>query len=244
MPCVKTFAALSTAALLVLSSTAHAQTPTKSTAQANPAAEHLTAARAALNKVLTSPAPSSDAFAKMSQIKNEYLALEKAAGAASPDWAKHYQTIDVLLTDLLGPAPAAAAEPGATGTSGSTAAKPLDPALTANLLDFRTHLTAFSKAMAGVVPPAAGAAASAAPSSAAPPPATPPSTTPESVTPPPATAPAAADATVVAQLDQVVGTIDNMLKANASGATVSIERSMLEQIKTQLEQVRASVKKQ
>ena len=228
MPCVKTFAALSTAALLVLSSTAHAQTPTKSTAQANPAAEHLTAARAALNKVLTSPAPSSDAFAKMAQIKTEYLALEKAAGAASPDWAKHYQTIDVLLTDLLGPAPAAAAEPGATGTSGSTAAKPLDPALTANLLDFRTHLTAFSKAMSAVAPP----------------PATPPSTTPESVTPPPATTAAAADVPVVAQLDQVVGTIDNVLKANASGATVSVERSMLEQIKTQLEQVRASLKKQ
>jgi hypothetical protein len=236
MPSVKTFATIvATSAIVVLSSTANAQTSTA--AQANPAAEHLTAARAALNKVLMSPAPSGDAFTKMSQVKTEYLALEKAASTASPQWAAHYQTINTLLTDLLGPAPTAG-EPGAAGTSGSTAAKPMDPVLTANLLDFRTHLTAFSKAMAAVAPPPPGAAPAAAPSTATPP------TAPE--TPAPATMPAATDASAVAQLDQVVGMIDGMLKASAAQATgtVSVERSTLEQIKSQLEQVRASVKKQ
>jgi hypothetical protein len=40
--------------------------------------------------------------------------------------------------------------------------------------------------------------------------------------------------------------IDGVLKANAAQptGTVSVERSMLEQMKMQLEQIRASVKKQ
>jgi hypothetical protein len=44
----------------------------------------------------------------------------------------------------------------------------------------------------------------------------------------------------------VVGMIEGVLKANAADATgtVSMQRSMLEQMKTQLEQIRASVKKQ
>jgi hypothetical protein len=230
---------------------------------ANPAAEHLTAARAALNKALNSPAPSADAFKEMAELKTEYLALEKAASTASPQWKTHYETINRLLTDLVG-APTAA-EPSAVGTSGQAGKQP-DPALTANLLDFRTHLTAFSAAMGNAAPAAATAAAAAsAPAAAAAPaasaaPAPAPAATPAPTTPPPATeppatappasapaasaAPASADA--AAQLDQVVGMIDGVLKANASqsSGTVSIERSMLEQMKTQLEQIRASVKKQ
>src|SRR6185369_15613255 len=119
-----------------------------------------------------------------------------------------------------------AAEPGAVGTSG-TAGAPMAAALTANLLDFRTHLTAFSAAM-GNVAPAAGTAAVpvSAPDPATPPPAT----------EPPATAPAATaaptSADAAAQLDQVVGMIDGVLKANAAqqAGTVSVERSMLEQM--------------
>jgi hypothetical protein len=43
----------------------------------------------------------------------------------------------------------------------------------------------------------------------------------------------------------VVGMIEGVLKANADATgTVSMQRSMLEQMKTQLEQIRASVKKQ
>jgi len=236
---------------------AQAQTQAKAqSAQPNPAAEHLTAARAALNKVLNSPAPSGEAFKKLAELKTEYLAMEKAASTASPQWKTHYETINRLLTDLVG-APTAA-EPGAVGTSG-TADAPMAAALTANLLDFRTHVTAFSAAMGNVAPAAGAAAASAAspsaaasapaPATPAPAPATPPPATEPPATAPPATAPAAtaapASPDAAAQLDQVVGMIEGVLKANADATgTVSMQRSMLEQMKTQLEQIRASVKKQ
>ena len=249
MRSVQSFAACVAAAAIVAgSAVASAQTQpqarTAQSAQPNPAAEHLTAARAALNKVLNSPAPSGDAFKKLAELKTEYIAMEKAASTASPEWKTHYQTIDRLLTDLVG-APTAA-EPGAVGTSGNAGA-PMAAVLTANLLDFRTHLTAFSAAM-GNVSPAAGTAA--APAPATPAPAAPPPATEPPATEPPATAPAAtaapASADAAAQLDQVLGMIEAVLKANAaqSSGTVSIERSVLEQMKMQLEQIRASVKKQ
>jgi len=277
MQSMKSFATCLAVTVAIVAVSSRAQAQSAQGRAANPAAEHLTAARAALNKVLNSPAPTGDAFTKLSQLKTEYIAMEKAASTASPQWKTHYETITRLLTDLVG-APNAA-EPGAVGTSGSAGA-PMAAALTANLLDFRTHLTAFSTAMGNVAPAAAAsapaAAASAAPAPAAPPaasaaPATPPPSTeatpaaasaapaPTSAEPaapasapaaasaaPAATMPAAADASVINQLDQVVGMVDGVLKANAaqSSGTVSIERSMLEQIKTQLEQVKASLKKQ
>ena len=228
----------------------YAQATQAKAQSANPAAEHLTAARAALNKVLNSPAPSGDAFKKLAELKTEYIAMEKAASTASPQWKTHYETINKLLTDLVG-APNAA-EPGAVGTSGAAGA-PMAAALTANLLDFRTHLTAFSAAMGNVAPaaattaasaPAASAAAPAASAAPAPAPPTPPPATEPPATAPAATAPApSADA--AAQLDQVVGMIDGVLKASAAQptGTVSVERSMLEQMKMQLEQLRASLKK-
>jgi len=224
----------------VASAQTQPQTRTAQSAQPNPAAEHLTAARAALNKVLNSPAPSGEAFKKLAELKTEYLAMEKAASTASPEWKTHYETINGLLTDLVG-APTAA-EPGAVGTSGRAGA-PMAAALTANLLDFRTHLTAFSAAM-GNAAPAAGAAAAPASAPAPPPPATePPATAPPATAPAASEAPASADA--AAQLDQMVGMIEGVLKANADATgTVSMQRSMLEQMKTQLEQIRASVKKQ
>jgi hypothetical protein len=258
MRSVQSFAACVAATAIVAGSAVSSaqtqpQTRTAQSAQPNPAAEHLTAARAALNKVLNSPAPSGDAFKKLAELKTEYIAMEKSASTASPEWKTHYQTIDRLLTDLVG-APTAA-EPGAVGTSGNAGA-PMAAALTANLLDFRTHLTAFSAAMGNVAPAAGTAAAPAsAPAASAPAPATPPPATEPPATEPPATAPPApapaasaapASADAAAQLDQVVGMIEGVLKANASDATgtVSMQRSMLEQMKTQLEQIRASVKKE
>ena len=246
----------------------YAQATQAKAQSANPAAEHLTAARAALNKVLNSPAPSGDAFKKLAELKTEYIAMEKAASTASPQWKTHYETINKLLTDLVG-APNAA-EPGAVGTSGSAGA-PMAAALTANLLDFRTHLTAFSTAM-GNVAPAAGAAAASAPAASAPAPATPapatpepapaspapatpapatpppatepPATAPPATAPPPTAAPTSADPST--QLDQVVGMIEGVLKANSTDATgtISMQRTMLEQMKVQLEQIRANIKKQ
>jgi hypothetical protein len=182
-------------AIAALPAVALAQTPrTGAAAQPNPAAEHLTAARAALNKVLNAPAPSGDAFKKLSDIKTHYLALEKAASTASPEWNTHYKEIDRLVTELLG---APSGEPGAVGTSGragAPASKGLDPAVTANLQDFRTHLTGFSTAMSGGVAassPAAAPPAPAAPSATAP--AVPAAPAPAAPATPPA-APAAAPA--------------------------------------------------
>ena len=257
-------------AIAALPAVALAQTPrTGAAAQPNPAAEHLTAARAALNKVLNAPAPSGDAFKKLSDIKTHYLALEKAASTASPEWNTHYKEIDRLVTELLG---APSGEPGAVGTSGragAPAGKGLDPAVTANLQDFRTHLTGFSTAMSGgaaTSSPAAAPPAPAAPSAPAPAPATPPAApaaapaSPPSATPatPPApstpaepSAPAAASAqvpapavggevaSIAAQVDQVMLLVDSALASNAQ----QIDRATLEQIKTQLEQIKQRVKK-
>ena len=260
MPMVKRFATcLATVAIVATTTLAGAQTQRPAgTAQPNPAAEHLAASRAALNKALNSPAPSGEAFTKLSELKTAYIAMEKAASTASPDWGTHYQTMTRLLTALVGPAPTSN-EPGAVGTSGGSGMQ-LNPALAANLMDFRNHLTKFSGAMT-VVAPAAGttpAPATAAAPAAPPPPATePPATAPPATPPasaPPATAPdpapasampATADATVVAQLDSVLGMIESALKANPSQptGTVSLDRTMLEQMKAQLEQIKASLKK-
>ncbi len=242
---------LAAVAIAATTTLASAQTQRPGAAQPNPAAEHLAASRAALNKALNSPAPSGEAFTKLSEIKTAYVALERAASTASPEWGTHYQTISRLLTDLLGP-PSTSAEAGAVGTSGGEGMK-VEVVLAANLLDFRTHLTAFSGAMAAVAPAAGAAPAAAIPAAPAPPPppateppATAPPATPPATAPPVTAAPAAADSTVMAQLDSVVGMIDGVLKANAAqtSGTVSMDRAMLEQMKAQLEQIRASLKKQ
>lgn len=148
----------------------------QSAAQGNPAAEHLAAARAALNKVLNAPAPTGDAFKTLSELKTEYIALEKSASTASPDWAAHYSTIDRLAGELIGAPAAASAEAGAVGTAGHAGAmKGIDPGVAANLSTFRTELKAFSAAMSAVAPvanttAAPAPAASAQPGSASAPP--------------------------------------------------------------------------
>src|SRR5437762_13703111 len=99
-----------TVALLAIAAAptlAVAQTPgATAAAQANPAAQQLTAARASLNKVLNAPAPSGDAFKKLADIKTHYLALEKAASTAAPEWKTHYAEIDRLAGELLAAPPA------------------------------------------------------------------------------------------------------------------------------------------
>jgi hypothetical protein len=140
----------------------------QSAAQGNPAAEHLAAARAALNKVLNAPAPSGDAFKKLSELKTEYIALEKSASTASPDWASHYANIDRVVGELIGAPAAASGESGAVGTSGHAGAmKGVEPGVAADLSTFRTELKAFSTAMSAVAP-ASGAASTAASTSPAP----------------------------------------------------------------------------
>ena len=237
----------------------------KAAAQPNPAAEQLSAARSSLNKVLNAPAPSGDAFRKLSDLKTRYIALEKAASTASPEWKTHYAEIDRLAGELLAaPAPPAADTPvGTSGREGEAPNKGLDPAVAATLQAFRSHLKAFSDAMAPAASPSASAstaapspaAAPATPPAATAPPATPPATPPAAAATPPATTPPAAPATpaadapaadsaIAAQVDQVMALIDSALAGSAQASTVSIDRATLEQMKTQLEQIKQRVKKQ
>jgi len=236
-----------------------AQTPSAAKAQPNPAGEQLAAARSALNKVLNAPAPSGDAYKKLADIKTHYIAMEKAASVAAPEWATHYTAIAALTGELLGPPPASP-EAGAVATSGQAGGAPdLDPALAANLAEFRTHLTAFSKAMEAVAPsssapaaaPSAAAAAAATPAAPpAPTAAAAPATNPAAA---PAAAPAAnvstsgapaADVDLTPQIDQIAALVNASLAATSADASkVSIDRVTLEQIKMTLEQMKARVKK-
>jgi len=258
LPAVPVGRILTVFAIAAMPTLAFAQTPA---AQPNPAADALKAARASLNKVLNAPAPSGEAFAKLSQIKTEYIALEKSASTASPEWQTHQATIEKLLSDLIG-APTAAAEAGAVGTSGQTGARPLDPAIASNLSEFRTHLTAFSAAMGKVRAPSTTTAAAAPAAAATPPAAAAPLTAPASpvsaaavpaaaatAAAPPATstaasvaapASAAADPSIASQLDPVIALLEATLGANAadSGGKVTVDRAALEQMKTRLEQIR------
>jgi len=235
----RTLAAL---AIVALPNVAIGQTPAAgAAAQPNPAAEHLSAARRSLNKVLNAPAPSGDAFKRLTELKTEYIALERAASTASPEWATHYAAIDKLVTELIG-APSASREAGAVGTSGTAgapASRGLDPGIAANLQEFRTHLTAFSAAMSPAAPAPAVAAPAAAPAPAA-------TTASVSAAPAAASTPAASsDVSLVTQVDQVIALVDAALAANAqpAGATISIDRSALEQMKAQLEQIKLRVRK-
>jgi hypothetical protein len=257
----RTGAALAIAAMPAVGT---AQTP--AAAQPNPAAEHLAAARSALNKVLNAPAPTGDAFKKLSDLKSEYVALERAASTASPEWSAHYAAADRLIGELIGAPAAASAEPGAVGTSGQAGAvKGLDPGIAANLQTLRTELKAFSTAMSAVAPapsgnastPAggsvvAGSAPKAAPLAA---PAAPVSAAASSAADPApvvSTAPsagttvvAAADANGAAQIDPVIALVDAALGAGAVDANgkMLVDRATLEQIKVQLLQMKQGAKK-
>jgi hypothetical protein len=207
-------------------------------AQPNPAAEHLAAARASLNKVLNAPVPAGDMFKKVADLKTEYLQLERAASTASPEWFAHYAMIDRLIGELLGPS--SSTESGAVGTSGraGSPAGHLDAAAAANLQEFRTHLMAFSAAMSAVTPGAAPAAPAA---SAAPPPAAA-AAVPAPVAPPAPSAAAAAEPDTTALVDQTTALVDSALSAGAPGSdTVSVDRAMLEQIKKQLERIKQRI---
>jgi hypothetical protein len=261
----RTLTAVAMVAVPALAAAQNAST----TAQANPSAEHLAAARAALTKVLNSPAPNADAVRKLSEIKTEYIALEKAASTASPEWSAHYQTIDRLSAELMG-SPQASGVSGAVGTSGTTGVA-MNADMSANLESFRKELSAFAAAMATVAPGAAAAKTTAAPAataSAATPPAAAPTTAPttSAAAAPPtapttsaaaaattaptasATAPATPDASVLAKLDAVTTMIDAALKANSPDNTatgpVSIDRAMLENMKAQLEQAKQALRRQ
>jgi hypothetical protein len=235
--------AIAALAITISSTAAFAQAATS--AQPNPAADALAAARASLNKVLNAPSPSGDAFKKLSELKTHYIALEKAASAASPEWSTHFTAIDRLVSELIGtPSSSAPAAVGTSGRTGAQTSATLDASLRANLQEFRTHLTAFSAAMSAVAPPKSSPAvaetsppdAAAAQTAAAQTatiegkPSTP-------AQPAPSTAPPAID------LDRVTALVDSALtNAPDSSGKVSVDRATLEQIKKELEELRAQVK--
>jgi outer membrane murein-binding lipoprotein Lpp len=197
----------------------------QSAAQGNPAAEHLAAARAALNKVLNAPAPSGDAFKKLSELKTEYIALEKSASTASPDWASHYANIDRVVGELIGAPAAASGESGAVGTSGHAGAmKGVEPGVAADLSTFRNELKAFSTAMSAVAP-ASGAASTAA--SASPAPAAAPSTPSSAPAPaaPPTAATSAASPSAPTSGSVVSGTAPKSTPLQAPAAPVAASGS-------------------
>jgi hypothetical protein len=234
--------AIAAVAIAALPLAAAAQTT--SSAQANPAAEHLAAARTALNKVLNAPAPNAEAVKTLSEIKTEYIALEKAASTASPEWAAHYQMIDRLVGELLGPSPSSGVA-GAVGTSGTTGGVAANADIAGGLQTFRTELSAFSQAMARVSPASTAAPpSSTAPSSSATaaPAAPPPASTAASASAPSS----AADASVLGKLESVSTMLEAALKANAdkTSGPVSVDRAMLEQMKLQLDQAKQALKKQ
>ena len=257
---VSTFTrAVATLAVVALPVAGFAQS--QAAAQPNPAAEHLAAARSALNKVLSAPAPTGDAFKLLSDLKTEYIALERAASTASPEWATRYATIDRIVGELIG-APAASGESGAVGTSGSAAAVTVDAGIAANLQTFRTELKAFSTAMpsaakastvapnttpsvvAGTAPKATPIPAPAAPVSAGSSSATTPTPNPSAPATAPATSaapaaaptPAPADPALAAQIDPIIALVDTAL-ANAvdAGGKVSVDRATMDAIKAQLQ---------
>lgn len=263
-------------AITISSTAAYAQ----STTQPNPAADALTAARASLNKVLNAPSPNGEAFKKLAELKTHYIALEKAASTASPEWSTHYSAIDRLVSELIGSAASSAPKPvGTSGRVGAETSAALDASLRTNLQDFRTHLTAFSAAMSAVAPaksastaasataaapaklppdPPEATTTAAAPSAtvAAPPPLAAPITpAPTETSPPDAAAaqtatiegkpstpaqPAPSAVDTSGDVDRLAAMIDNALTiAPDSSGKISIDRSMLEQIKKEIEALRA-----
>jgi hypothetical protein len=188
-----------------------------SAAQADSAASHLMAARAALDRLLTAPAPTADTLRTLSNIDVELRLLAGAANERSPDWEAHYRIIGGLVVGLLEP-PVPTGILGSVGTSGTIGVPTMtvNAYMTADLETFQSELSEFAQAMAAI--PLASAAA-------------------EPGHP-------AVDPSVLVGLDSVSAMLDAALKANANPASgkVSVDRALLEQAKRQLDQIRQALK--
>lgn len=166
-------------------STQQSTPPQSSTTQNADAQEHLRQAKAALDAVAPTAVTGRNKT-QLAELKRHVNALEKAAGsnsnasttgaanrsaratAAKGNWSTEVAAADKILTNLLGAAgtTGSTSDPTATsGTSGSTSAKPaasanLDEATRTQLMEVRTHLTAFAAAMSGTSAPSADPTAS------------------------------------------------------------------------------------
>ncbi len=142
-------------ALMTLPLVGSAQTPAQLGTKVDAAAakEHLTAARDTLSQLTAMPEAArlqGDARTQVSQIISDFNALI----STQSDWRSAYAKVDAGLAALLGPespdaTPAPGGMTGAVGTSGSSAAAQLDPAVRGKLVEFRAHLKGFERAAGG-----------------------------------------------------------------------------------------------
>lgn len=149
-------------------------TPGAQPTQKTEAQEHLRQAKAALDSIAPT-AVTGKAKTQLAELKRHLTALERTAGSkarGNANWGTEVAAADKILTNLLGPAgtTGSATDPTATtGTSGSTAssrskaaaAVTLDEATRTQLMEVRTHVTAFAAAMSGTSSDASPASPSA-----------------------------------------------------------------------------------
>ena len=149
-----------------------ASSPAAPQVDAAAAKQHLTEARESLSQLTSMPEAAKlqgDTRSKVAELISNFNALI----TTQADWRASYGKVTDSLNALLGPDADQAAQAagttgtatsgtaGATGTTGTTpapgatAGAPLNPALRAKLVEFRTHLNEFEKAAGGAAPPLA-----------------------------------------------------------------------------------------
>jgi hypothetical protein len=133
--------------------------PADTQVDATAAKTHLSAARDTLSQLTSLPEAArlqGEARTQVSQVISGFNELI----TTQADWRAAYTKVDASLSALLGPETpdqpsAATGVAGAVGTSGTVPAAgaagtaPLDPAVRAKLVEFRTHLKEFERAAGG-----------------------------------------------------------------------------------------------
>jgi hypothetical protein len=222
------------------------------------AKQHLTAARNTLSEMTQLPAASQltgDSRTQVSQLITNFNELITTPTA----WKASYTKVQANLNALIGSATtdeSAARTTGTEGAVGTAGSVPVDPAIKAKLIEFRSHLDKFGQAAGGASPSNEAASAAAAmdtPPAGTPPPAaagTPPPTSPPTAAPPaqPVTPEqaAAAQTPAMGQHDLIrhVLAIEAILNVQAPAATatdpsatqspVTLSPEQLEQLRTHL----------
>jgi hypothetical protein len=215
------------------------------------AQQHLTAARNALSEMTQLPAAqqlTGEARTQVSQLISNFNELI----TTNADWRGSYGKLSTNLNALVGASTTDEAAPRATGTAGAVGTSgtvPLDPAIKAKLIEFRSHLEKFEKAAGGIEPSASTnpAATSAAPPSAAPP-STPPATPSEPANP---TEPRRMDEEQIlnhiAAIEAIIGVqpppTGTTGTGAASSANLTLTTAQIEQLRTHLAELKKLVQK-
>jgi hypothetical protein len=211
------------------------------------AKQHLTAARNALSEMTQLPAAqqlTGEARTQVSQLISNFNELI----TTNADWRASYGKLSTNLNALVGASTTDEAAPRATGTAGAVGTSgtvPLDPAIKAKLIEFRSHLEKFEKAAGGGEP---SASTNPAATSAAPPSAAPPSTPSE---PANATEPRQMDEELIlnhiAAIEAIIGVqpppTGTTGTGAASSANLTLTTSQVEQLRTHLAELKKLVQK-